>query len=234
MRGLWLGDIGDMERANRKEGRIIACRAQEFLVKLYTYKEKSAPFLHGGVSIMFAVKEKHTIKDYKLLPEGAPYQLIEGELVMTPSPTTFHQIILGNLNEKIRAFVKEKDAGLVLFAPIDVYLDDENVFQPDIVFISKQRQDVVKDDGIHGAPDMIIEILSPSTAYYDIKKKYKIYEKFGVKEYWIVDPEMKSVELFSLTEQGKFLLSAGLSEQGTVKSGILSGFEITLEDIFRA
>jgi Uma2 family endonuclease len=139
---------------------------------------------------------------------------------------------LGNINEKIRAFVKEQGAGLVLFAPTDIYLDDENVFQPDIVFISKQRRDIIKDDGIHGAPDMVIEILSPSTAYYDIKKKYKIYEKFGVKEYWIVDPEMKGVELFSLTEQGKFLLSAGLSEQGNVQSGILKGFEITLEEIF--
>jgi Uma2 family endonuclease len=181
---------------------------------------------------MFAIKEKHTIKDYKLLPEGAPYQLIEGELVMTPSPTTLHQIIAGNINEKIRAFVKAKGAGLVLFAPIDIYLDDENVFQPDIVFISKQKRDIIKDDGIQGAPDMVIEILSPSTAYYDLKKKYKIYEKFGVKEYWIVDPEMKGVELFSLTEQGKFLLSAAFSEKGIVKSGILNGFEMTLEEIF--
>jgi len=183
---------------------------------------------------MFAVKEKHTVKDYKLLPEGAPYQLIEGELVMTPSPTTFHQIISGNINERIRVFVKEKSAGLVLYAPIDIYLDDDNVFQPDIVFISKQRQKFIKDDGIHGAPDIVVEILSPSTAYYDIKKKYRIYEKFGVKEYWIVDPDMKSVELYSLTEQGKFLLSANLSEQGIIKSAILNGFEVTLEDIFRA
>ena len=183
---------------------------------------------------MFAVKEKHTIKDYKLLPEGAPYQLIEGELVMTPSPTTSHQIISGNLNEKIRVFVKEKSAGLLLYAPIDIYLDDENVFQPDIIFISKQRQELVKDDGIHGAPDLAVEILSPSTAYYDIKKKYKIYEKSGVKEYWIVDPEMKTVELFSLTEQGKFVLSVSSSDKGVVKSAVLSGFEINLEDIFRA
>ncbi len=183
---------------------------------------------------MFAVKEKQTIKDYKLLPEGAPYQLIEGELVMTPSPTTFHQIISGNLFGKMRDRVKEKGEGLVLFAPIDIYLDDENVFQPDLVFISKQRRDIIKDDGIHGAPDMVIEILSPSTAYYDIKKKYKMYEKFSVKEYWIVDPEMKGVELFSLTEQSKFLLSASLTEQGTVKSGILNGFEMTLEEIFLA
>jgi Uma2 family endonuclease len=182
---------------------------------------------------MPAVKDKtHDIKDYKLLPEGAPYQLIEGELIMTPAPNTSHQIISGNLNEKIRAFVKEKNAGLLLYAPIDIYLDAKNVFQPDIVFISQQRRDIIKDDGIHGAPDMVIEILSPSTAYYDLKKKYKIYEKFGVKEYWIVDPEIKSVELFSLTEQGKFVLSAGLYEQGIVKSGILSGIEITLEEVF--
>ena len=183
---------------------------------------------------MPAVKEKHTIKDYKLLPEGAPYQLIEGELVMTPSPTIFHQIISANLFKAIVKFMDEKKTGIVLYSPIDVYLGDENALQPDIVFISKQRRDLIKDDGIHGAPDMVIEILSPSTAYYDIKKKYKIYEKFGVKEYWIVDPEMKSVELFTLTEQGKFLLSADFTNQGTIKSVILGGFEITLEEIFLA
>lgn len=183
---------------------------------------------------MPAVKEKHTIKDYKLLPEGSPYQLIEGDLIMTPAPSSFHQIISANLFKKASIFVDERKEGIVLYSPIDIYLNDENVFQPDIVFISKQRRDIIKDDGIHGAPDLVIEILSPSTAYYDIKKKYKIYEKFGVKEYWIVDPEMKSVELFSLTEQGKFLLSADFTNQGTVKSVILSGFEITLEEIFLA
>lgn len=226
MRGLWCG-----ERVKRRLNyRLLRTGSSGKVI----YKEKTVLFLHGGVSIMFAVKEKHTIKDYKLLPEGAPYQLIEGELVMTPSPTTFHQIISGNLFGKMRDMVKEKGAGLVLFAPLDIYLDDENVFQPDIVFIPKQRRDIIRDDGIHGAPDMVIEILSPSTAYYDIKKKFKIYEKFGVKEYWIVDPEMKGVELFSLTEQAKFLLSAALAEQGTVRSGILAGFEITLEEIFLA
>jgi Uma2 family endonuclease len=153
---------------------------------------------------------------------------------MTPAPNTFHQIISGNLNEKIRAFVKEKSAGLLLYAPIDIYLDTENAFQPDIVFIAKQRRDIIKDDGIHGAPDLVIEILSPSTAYYDIKKKYKMYEKSGVKEYWIVDPDMKNVELFSLTEQSKFALSASISDKGVVKSGILNGFEINLDEIFRS
>lgn len=183
---------------------------------------------------MPAVKEKQNVKDYRLLREGEPYQLVEGELVMTPSQNTFHQIISGNIYERLRVFVKERGAGLALYAPLDIYLDDENVFQPDIVFISKQRRELVKDDGIHGAPDLVMEILSPATAYYDLKKKFKIYEKFGVKEYWLVDPEMKSVELFSLNEQGKYLLSAGLSEHGTVKSRALDGFELAIEDIFLA
>lgn len=182
---------------------------------------------------MPAIKEKHNIKDYKLLPEGSPYQLIEGELVMTPAPSIFHQIVSGNLNERIRLFVKEKGAGLLLYSPVDVYLDDENAFQPDLVFVSRQRRDIIKDDGIHGAPDMIVEILSPSTAYYDIKKKFKLYEKFGVKEYWIVDPEMKNVELYSFVN-GKFVLKAGISEQGAVRSVILEELELSLEDIFRS
>lgn len=183
---------------------------------------------------MFAVKERHTIKEYKLLPENAPYQLIEGEFVMTPAPSPFHQIISANLFKAIAKFVDGKAAGIALYSPLDVYLGDENALQPDIVFISKQRQDIIENDGIHGAPDMVIEILSPSTAYYDIRKKFRIYEKAGVKEYWIVDPEMKSVELFSLTEQGTFLLSAGHTELRIASSGILSGFEISLEEIFLA
>jgi len=104
--------------------------------------------------------------------------------------------------------------------------------QPDIVFISKQRQEIIKDDGIHGAPDMVIEILSPSTAYYDIRKKYRIYEQSRVKEYWIVDPDMKSAELYSLSEQCKLLLNSGQTEQRKIRSGILSGFEITFEEVF--
>jgi len=188
----------------------------------------------GGDPNMPAVKEKHTIKDYKLLPEGAPYQLIEGELVMVPAPNTFHQAISLNIIKKLSPYVDKKMAGILLYSPVDIYLNEENVYQPDIIFISRERKDIVKDDGIHGAPDMVIEILSPSTAYYDMKKKFKIYEKFGVKEYWIVDPEMKNVELFSLSEQGKYVMNADVTGEGTVKSGILNEFEITLEDVFRA
>ena len=186
------------------------------------------------LTIMLGIKEKtHDIKDYKLLPEGAPYQLIEGELIMTPAPNPRHQIISANIFKRLSQFTDEKQAGMALYSPVDVYLEEENAFQPDIVFISKMRQDIIKQDGIYGAPDMVIEILSPSTAYYDIKKKFKVYERYGVKEYWIVDPKMKGVEIFIPTPKGEFELSSKCYETGVAKSILLAGLEIDLKDIFR-
>src|SRR3990172_2870333 len=144
--------------------------------------------------------KKHTLKDYRRLPEGAPYQLIDGELVMSPAPKTKHQIISGRINRKLDLTAQGK--GLVLYAPVDVYLDEENVYQPDILFLSNAKMSRLKEDGIYGAPNMVIEILSPSTAYYDLKTKFQVYQKAGVAEYWIVDPELQTIELFVNTGQG--------------------------------
>ncbi len=182
--------------------------------------------------VMLTVKEKkQTIKDYKLLPEGAPYQLIEGELIMTPAPNPIHQLISANLFKSIVRHVDEKRLGVLFYSPIDIYLSEENAFQPDIVFISSERRHIIKDDGIYGAPELVIEILSPSTAYYDIKKKFRVYEKGGVKEYWIVDPEMNTVEIY-LNEDGHFSLKTKLENKGEIESFILKGFRLTLEEIF--
>ena len=181
---------------------------------------------------MLGLEEKtHSIRDYKLLPEGSPCQLIGGELIMVPAPNPRHQIILGNIVEKVRQFTK--GLGITLFSPVDVYLGEEDAYQPDMIFISKQRQEIVKQDGIYGAPDLVVEILSPSTAYYDIKKKFKVYERCGVKEYWIVDPEMKGVDVFLLKSNGEFELSSKSYEAGIVKSIILDGLEIDLKEIFQ-
>lgn len=175
------------------------------------------------------LKTKATIKDYKKLPEGSPYQLIEGELVMSPAPKPIHQIVSGNLFEALRKFLKDK--GILLYAPVDVYLDEENVFQPDLLFISEERKDILKEDGAHGAPDLVVEILSPSTAYYDLRKKKEVYERAGVKEYWIVDPEMRSAEVY-VNEKGKFRLLQELREKGSIRSQIIEGLSIPLENIF--
>ncbi|MEW6572047.1 MAG: Uma2 family endonuclease [Bacillota bacterium] len=172
-----------------------------------------------------------TYEDYRKLPEGAPYQLIGGELVLTPAPGTYHQIISMKLGFQMVDFVSKNGLGIVLYAPIDVYLEETETYQPDIIFIAQERMEIIEPARVNGAPDLVVEILSPTTAYYDLRKKYKIYEKSGVKEYWIVDPEEKSVQVFVLKE-GKFALDQDVAGQGAVSSRIIEGFTVPLETIF--
>jgi len=176
-------------------------------------------------------KEIYTYEDYALLPEGAPYQLIGGKLVMTPAPTTYHQSISMRLELKLATFVLEKDLGMVYYAPIDVYLGEKETYQPDIIFIAKDRRHIIEPAKINGAPDLVIEILSPSTAYYDLKEKFKVYARQGVKEYWIVDPNDQSIEVYQ-GEEGKFKQTQRIEKEGKVKSKVLPGFEAEISDIF--
>jgi Uma2 family endonuclease len=176
-------------------------------------------------------KENYTYEDYAKLPEGAPYQLMGGTLVMTPVSSTYHQIISMKLEVRLANFVIEKDLGIILNAPIDVYFEETETYQPDIIFISKDKLHIIEPQRINGAPDIVIEILSPSTAYYDLRKKLKIYEKHGVREYWIVDPESKSVEVHE-NKESKFRIVQEVEGEGKVKSSVLEGFEVELKDIF--
>jgi len=192
----------------------------------------SLPLQEIATRQIAATTEKiYTYEDYRKLPEGAPYQLIGGMLIMTPLPSTYHQIISMKLGFLLVGFVQENNLGLTLFAPIDVYLDETETYQPDIIFIAKDRQSIIGPDKINGAPDLVIEILSPSTAYYDLRKKFKVYEKNGVKEYWIIDPEEQSMEVYTLQE-GKFLLGQKAEKQGHIQSAIVEGFNVAIETIF--
>ena len=144
--------------------------------------------------------EKKTVKDYQQLPEGAPYQLINGKLIMSPSPNRIHQKLIVEISRVIGNYLKTNTIGEAYIAPSDVYLDDENVVQPDIYFVSNANLSILTDAGAEGAPDMIIELLSPSNAYYDLRAKLQLYEKYGVKEYFIVDPEDNMVIAYKLTD----------------------------------
>ena len=177
-----------------------------------------------------ATEKIYTYEDYASLPEGAPYQLIEGELVMAAAPLPFHQDIVLNIAAPLRAFVSANNVGKVYIAPIDVYLSDANTYQPDIIFIAKSRLEIIGEAKIEGAPDLVVEILSPSTAYYDLKRKKRIYEETGVLEYWIVDPFEKSIEIYE--NANGFQLWQQAQEQGAITSKLLSGFELTLEQVF--
>lgn len=154
---------------------------------------------------------------YKMLPEGTLAELINGILFMSPAPKVNHQRTVGKLFNQISVFTEQRELGETLIAPIDVYLDEEsNAVQPDIVFVSSKNLFLVHDDGIHGAPDFIIEVLSPCNSKHDLEIKKALYEKFGVTEYWVVDPETK--ETFGYTYQNKKYNKLH-SEKGRVSSG---------------
>lgn len=178
-------------------------------------------------------KAKLTYSDYEKLDDGNRYELIYGELIkiIPPSPTTIHQIGSSNLNEALKKFVRDNKLGSVFYAPLDVYLDKYSTVQPDIFFISKERTHIIGDKKIEGAPDFVIEIISPGTAYYDWIDKKDLYAKFGVKEYWIVDPEKQTVQIFE-NVSNQFQLLQEEKETGIAKSKLLQGFEIPLQEIF--
>jgi Uma2 family endonuclease len=116
---------------------------------------------------------KKTVHDYLKLPEGSPYQLIQGELVMSPAPSIFHQKISKRIFQILYKNIENDQKGEVFYSPVDVYLDEENVFQPDLVIVLKDSKAKIEEKGIIGAPDVVLEVLSPSSAYYDLVEKRK-------------------------------------------------------------
>jgi Uma2 family endonuclease len=128
---------------------------------------------------------------FESLPEGTLAQLINNQIVMSPAPSFTHQKVLMDISGRIYSFLEKNPVGMVLVAPFDVYLSTRNAFQPDIIFIDKEKLHLIKENGLHGAPDMAIEILSPQTGKYDLEDKMEVYAANGLKEYWIVEPHEK-------------------------------------------
>jgi Uma2 family endonuclease len=157
---------------------------------------------------------------YKMLPQGTLADVIEGSLFISPVPSTVHQRILGKIAIALSAFIEEHSLGEVFFSRGSVFLDEElNVIQPDITYIASDNSDIIKEDAVHGIPDLLIEVLSRGNASHDLIRKKDIYQKFGVKEYWIVNPDTKESTGFSLQngiyiESGRFI--------GKIKSIVLN------------
>jgi Uma2 family endonuclease len=144
-----------------------------------------------------------TYKDYEALPaDGRRYELHEGELSVTPAPSPQHQRISRNLNEVLQQHVKARGLGEVLYAPIDCILGETTVVQPDLVYLDVTRVPAVSARGIEGPPTLVVEILSPTTTLIDRSTKRQLYARHGVPYYWIVDPEARTVEAYSLAEGG--------------------------------
>ena len=181
---------------------------------------------------MKASTHKMTYDEYCLLPEDRnQYELFDGELVMTPSPTRNHQKIAGRLYARLLDHVEKNGLGEAYIAPLDAIFDPYTVLQPDILFVSKERQAEVEKERIEGTPDLVVEVLSPSTFHKDLRRKMTVYSRFGVQEYWVVDPEMKTIELYCQGEKG-LDLARRFSAEETFESRLLSGFRIGVGNIF--
>ncbi|WP_340105172.1 Uma2 family endonuclease [Rhodohalobacter sp. 8-1] len=173
-----------------------------------------------------------TYDDYRHLPDdGKQHQIIEGELYMTPAPTTVHQRVLLNLFRLIDPFVNDNRSGEILIAPIDVILSMTNVVQPDLVYVAQERLNIITKKNIVDAPDFIVEVLSENTETIDRQKKMALYEKHKVKEYWIVDPSEKTIEQFVLKENS-FHLRATISGNQNFSSVVLEKLTLAADDIF--
>jgi Uma2 family endonuclease len=150
---------------------------------------------------------------------------------MTPSPVTKHQRISRNLAFSLLTFVNKHDLGEVFYASFDVYLDNENVVQPDILFVLKERLNIISEKNIQGPPDLVIEIISENTAYRDLVQKEKLYAKFGVKEYWIVIPGEELIEVYILKDN-TYMLHKTYGKDETLESLYLRNLKVELKGIF--
>jgi len=173
--------------------------------------------------------------DYKALQEAYPDQIlaeiIHGELIMSPSPSAAHQRVSRKFQKKLETYIENNSMGEVFNAPLDVLLSDTETVQPDVFVILSQNHSVSINTVVEGVPNLIAEVVSPTSVYRDYTEKKELYESFGVAEYWIIDPGYKVIEVLYL-ENGRYKIRSSLVETGTVSSALLPGFQVEAKDLF--
>lgn len=157
------------------------------------------------------------------------YEIIGGELIVTPAPVPRHQRVLARLFFRFSTFVNARDLGEIIPAPCDVKLDKHDIVEPDLIFIARERLHIIGDKYIDGAPDLLVEVLSPSTRRRDRTRKAELYATAGVREYWLADPETRTLAVFTLIDS-RFERVA--PEGSIVRSLVLPGLEVDIEALF--
>jgi len=177
---------------------------------------------------------KLTYEDYERFPnDGKRHELIDGDHYVTPAPSRKHQYVSGRLHARLFSFVDERRIGHVYSAPFDVVLSDVDVVQPDLLFVSSERMPRLTERNLQGAPDLVIEISSESTRRTDETTKRKLYERFGVQEYWVVDPALETVRVYRRAAGG-FASAVELAAEAKdrLETPLLPGLELPLAEIF--
>ena len=177
------------------------------------------------------VNIKFTYEDYRNAPEDKRYELHDGDLVVVPAPKEQHQDKVGALFIAIALFVRERMLGRVYIAPFDIVFSNHDVVQPDVIFVSNERLDIITPDNIQGAPDLVIEVLSPSTAHRDRTFKRSLYARHGVGEFWLVDTEARSIEILLLRPDGYEAIATYYAGD-VLTSPTLIDFTLKIDDVF--
>ncbi len=165
------------------------------------------------------------------LPESnTPVELWDGELIMSPSPNVAHQRVIARLFTALNVYAEDRNAGTVLFSPIDMVLSSGRVVQPDVAFIATERLDII-DDVINGPADLVAEVISPGSRNRDRVEKRDLYQERGVKEYWLIDPEARTVEVLVL-EENSFQLHGCWGPEERAESRLLDGFQVDVAGLF--
>jgi Uma2 family endonuclease len=177
-----------------------------------------------------------TYDDFLLFPDdGKRHEIIDGEHYVTPSPNRRHQQLVGRLHLTIAAYLdSRRGAGEIYLAPFDVVLSRYDVVEPDLLFVASDQADILTEKNVQGPPALVIEVLSRSTRKRDTQSKRRLFERTGVREYWLVDPELDVVQVFRQSD-GRLLRVLELSSENddTLMSPLLPGWAIALGDLFR-
>ncbi len=190
-------------------------------------REKEPPYKTGP-------SEKFTYQDYLDLPEepGYRFEVLDGMLIKEPSPNVIHQRVSRRLQRILEDYLWKVDPGGEIFAaPLDVTFHDLNVVQPDLLYLTGQQKELIKDTRIDGPPALVVEIISRSSKRKDRFKKMQIYQKVGVQHYWLVDPEEQSLECYSLRDNIYALITSGLDED-IIEHPDFPGLSINLSDLW--
>lgn len=173
-----------------------------------------------------------TYEDYCAIPDdGKRHEIIAGDEYVSPSPNMLHQAIIGRLLRLVNDFCAQRALGVATAAPADVVLSREDVVQPDVFFVSAGRTAIINDHAVEGAPDLAIEIISLATRRVDEVVKRQRYEKFGVQEYWLIDPENRSAMFYRRAGEC-FAPALEIAEAGTLASPLLPGLSMALAPLF--
>jgi len=187
----------------------------------------------GGIAPL-AQHLKWTYEEFLLFPDdGKRHELIDGEHIMSPSPFTKHQRIVKRLSYALENFLREHFLGEIFIAPMDVVLSDFDVVEPDLLFIASKHAEIITEKHIVGVPDLVVEVLSASSRKRDEIIKRRLYEQYGVKEYWIIDPELESVKVYRM-DVARFIRVTELSVEqgGALTTPLLPELIILLSEIF--